>query len=318
MITGGAGYLASNLVRALKEVECHIVRLDTSAAVFMPVSGRAHIEDVAGDVRDRAVWNRLLEGTDVLFHFAAQTSVYVANEDPSADLASNVVPMLAMLETCSHRGWSPVVIFSGTVTECGITEHIPVNETQQDHPITIYDLHKLMAESYLKYYAGQGVVRGAVLRLANVYGPGPRSSSADRGVLNMMIRRALDGDTLTIYGEGNHLRDYVYVDDVVAAFCAAGTGIDKVNGLHFVVGSGRGHTIAEAVHLVADRAARKTGRRVPVEHIEPGRPQSPIEARDFVADSTRFARATGWSARVSLADGIDRTVDYFLKEDSGV
>lgn len=312
LITGGAGYLATNVVRFLKDTDCHILRLDRPGAVFPPVSGTARVDDLSGDVRDRAVWERALDSVDVVFHFAAQTSVYVANENPSADLDINVLPMLHLLETCRQMGWRPVVLFSGTVTEVGIPTRLPVDETHPDQPITVYDLHKWMAENYLKYYAREGVVRGAVLRLSNVYGPGPKSSSADRGVLNAMIRKALKGEMLTVYGKGDSLRDYIYVEDVAQAFLMAGAHAESVNSQHFVVGSGQGHTLAEAFNLVADRVALKTGQRVPVIHVEPPTPQSPIEARNFVADSRRFSQATGWRARYRLAEGIDRTAEAFL------
>jgi nucleoside-diphosphate-sugar epimerase len=189
---------------------------------------------------------------------------------------------------------------------------LPVDENHPDYPVTIYDLHKLMAEGYLKHYTAQDVVRGAVLRLANVYGPGAKSSSADRGVLNLMIQKALKGETLTVYGDGNYMRDFVYVEDVAHAFLEAGAKIDGVNGQHFVIGSGQGHTIAEAVNLVAERVALKTGQRVPVIHVEPPAALSQIETRNFVADTTRFSYATGWKARVSLVEGIDRTIDYLF------
>ncbi|MFN0085046.1 MAG: NAD-dependent epimerase/dehydratase family protein [Blastocatellia bacterium] len=225
------------------------------------------------------------------------------------------MPMVRLLEACRRRGRQPLVLHAGTVTQTGFSARLPVDETHPDNPMTVYDLHKQMAENYLKYYAGQGIVRGVALRLANVYGPGPGSSSAERGLLNIMVRRALAGEPLTIYGEGDYLRDFVYVDDVVDAFLMAGAGLDahpdRLNGRHFVVGSGRGSTIADSIRLVADRVARKTARRVPVIHVAPPKPPLPIEARDFVADPRGIAAATGWRARVSLAEGIDHTIEYY-------
>lgn len=313
LVTGGAGYLATNLIGLLMDADCEVVRLGRSKTEFIPPSDhRARLEDLVGDVRERAVWERALAKVDIVFHFAAQTSVYVANEDPQADLNNNVLPMLHLLEVCRHQRRQPIVLFAGTVTEAGIPTCLPVDETHDDHPITVYDLHKLMAENYLKYYTGQAVVRGAVLRLANVYGPGPRSSAADRGVLNLMIRRALAGETLTVYGKGEHLRDYVYVEDVANAFIKAAANIDQALGRHFVIGSGSGHTITEALNLVSERAAAKNGKRALVTHIDPPTPQSPIEARSFIADSTQFTQITGWRPRWSLVEGIDRTIEAFL------
>ena len=314
LITGGAGYLATNIIRLLKDIDCNIIRLDRQEAFFTPVSGRAIVRDVLGDIRERDIWDKILIGVDIVLYLAAQTSVYVANENPHADLKINVLPMLNLLETCRQKKLCPIIIFSGTTTEVGLPLHQPVDETHSDNPITVYDIHKLMAESYLKYFIREGSVCGAILRLANVYGPGPRSSSADRGVLNMMVRRALNGDPLTIYGDGKFIRDYVYMEDVANAFIAAACHINKINGQHFIIGSGDGHTIADAVHLVAARVERKTVKRVQVTHVDPPTKLSPIETRNFVADTKRFTEATDWRASVSLEDGVDRTIDYYLLE----
>jgi len=220
--------------------------------------------------------------------------------------------MLHMLAVCRLKRSNPIVVFSGTVTEAGLPTTIPVNETHPDHPITIYDLHKLMAEKYLIHYANEGTVRGVTLRLANVYGPGPRSSSVDRGVLNMMVRRAVAGEPITVYGKGNEMRDYIYTEDVANAFLSCVSAIENTNGRYFVIGSGEGHTILEAMSLVAERVALKTGIRAPLIHVEPPQPQSPIEARNFVADCNLFVKSTGWQPRVRLAEGIDRTIEAVL------
>jgi nucleoside-diphosphate-sugar epimerase len=185
---------------------------------------------------------------------------------------------------------------------------LPVSERTSDRPITVYDVHKKMAEEYLTFGARQGSVRSVALRLTNVYGPGPSVGQPDRGVLNQMIANALGGNALTIHGQGNVLRDYLYVEDAVAAFTAAATHIDSLNGRHFVVGSGRGHTVAAAIRLVAARVAASTGERVRVEHVAPRETALTIDARNFVADSGRFREITGWRPRVALAQGIDRTI----------
>jgi nucleoside-diphosphate-sugar epimerase len=313
LVTGGGGYLACGLVRALSTVSTTVIRLRRPGADrggTVPAGCVARIDDASGDVRDPDLWSEILPGIDFVFHFAAQTSVRRADEDPLADLSANVRPMLLLLETCHRNHQAPVVLFAGTATQTGTPASVPVDETHPDAPATIYDLHKLVAEQCLEHYTRRGVVRGATLRLANVYGPGPASSSADRGVLNRMVRKALQGEPLTVYGSGEYLRDYVYVDDVTAAFLAAGTCIDRTQGRHFQVGSGTGHTVAQAINLVASRVALKTGSVVPVLHIEPPTPMHPIEARNFVADTTSFRAATDWSPRVSLAEGIDRTIVY--------
>jgi len=311
LVTGASGYLATNLTDALKDVDCTIIRLSGTQALDSLCS-KAKVLDRHGDIRTKEIWEQTLEGTDVVYHFAAQTSVYVAKKDPYADFQANVVPMLNLLETCRNKNLNPIILYSGTVTQAGITESLPVNETCMDTPITIYDMHKLMAEKYLNLYRHQKIVRGATLRLANVYGPGPRGHF-DRGVLNMMIQRALAGEPLTIYGKGDCLRDYVYIDDVVRAFLTAAKSIDKLNGKQFIIASAQSHTIAEAINLVADQAALRTRQRVEVEHIKPPSALSPIEARNFIADTGLFERATGWHSKYRLVDGIGSMMDGALE-----
>jgi len=311
LITGGAGYLAASLVALLKDIDCRIIRLHRKGSSPEPVVGKAQIIDVVGDVRDPGVWEKNLPGVDTIFYFGAQTSTYAANADPLADRAVNVLPMLQLLEVCRRLGRRLTVCFASTVTIAGIPEHLPVDESHADHPLTIYDLHKSMAEQYLRWYAEEGFVRGVSLRLANVYGPGPQSSRADRGVLNQMIRRALAGEDLTVYGTGDQVRDYVYVEDAARAFLAAALHGEELNGRYFVIGSGQGHTIVEALELVAIRAASITGRSVTVKHVEPPGNFSPIEQRNFVADSACFRGVTGWQPRYNLAQGIDLTLEAF-------
>lgn len=312
LVTGGAGYLASSLLSLLSKADCRIFRMDKPEASWEKISGVAVVTDMACDISDPTVWDgNLLCGIDYIFHFAAQTSAYVANANPAADHEINVMPMLYLLEACRRTGTSPTVCFSSTVTVAGIPERLPVDETHPDYPLTVYDLHKQMAEQYLRWYAGQGFVRGVILRLSNLYGPGPRSSRADRGILNQMIRRAFEGQELTVYGAGEYLRDYIYVGDVARAFMSAALSAEILNGRYFVIGSGKGHSIAEAMQMIAGRAMIKTGLTVAVRSIAEPKSLSPIERRHFVADSKSFSEFTGWIARYSLAEGIDHTLEAF-------
>lgn len=312
LITGGGGYLATRMVKLLQDIDCSIVRLDQPGASLSAVAGRVKIHDLVGDVRQMEVWEEALSNIDIVFHLAAQTSAYEANKNPVADLQINVMPMLYMLETCLRKCWQKIILFSSTVTIAGIPITLPVNETHAENPITIYDLHKKMAENYLQYYIKQNVVKGAILRLSNVYGPGPKSSQSDRGILNQMIRKALAGESLTVYGTGDQLRDYVYIDDVAFAFLKAVNTIETVNGRYFVIGSGQGYTIAQAMSLVSERVALKTGKAVPLSHVDPPPSLLAIEYRNFIADTGQFRAATGWKAHYNLADGIDRTVERYL------
>ncbi len=312
LVTGAAGFLGSCIVRQLATVPCTIRRLHRHAVPEPLVVGDsiARVEDIVGDVRVLDTWVAATADVDVIMHLAGQTSVYQAVEDPDADLTANVRPVLHLMHACRAARRRPAVIFAGTATEVGLTTTSePVDETQPDRPITIYDIHKWMAEQYLEVYTRDSVVDATTLRLANVYGPGPAAGSSDRGFLTAMVKRALKGEALTVYGAGEFVRDYVYVDDVARAFVAAAASTEKVKGRHFLVGSGRSTTIAQALECVSDRVAVKTGRRAPIRSVEPPAGLSPIEQRQFVADPRALRQATGWHAGVSLEEGIDRTIE---------
>lgn len=311
LIVGGNGYLGSNLIDILKKIDCKISILDKHDNKKVESGSTAELKCFISDIRDPNIWDEILEGIDLIFYFAGQTSVYKANDNPKDDFGINVQPLFNLLETCRIHNWKPAILFSGTVTERGIPETLPVNEMQSDEPVTVYDLHKLIAENYLKYYANNNFVKGAVLRLANVYGPGTKSSSADRGILNMMVIKALNGQDLTLYGKGEFIRDYVYIDDVIMAFLLSAMNIDAINGKYLIVGSGIGHTIREAFETIKERVYDITNKKVNLISVEPPENLSSIESRNFVADSEALKILTGWNPDVLLNDGIIKTINYY-------
>lgn len=312
LITGASGYIAWNLIRELTQLECSIVCLSRNTRKTEKQKGKANVRIIEGSYQDKDIYLKSVNNIDIIYHLASQTSIYMAEKNPLADYEANVLPIQLLLEACRKSETCPTIIFSGTSTQCGMPDKLPVDESVVDNPVTTYDFHKLQAERWLKFCARQGWVKGVSLRLTNVYGPGPKSSSVDRGILNMMMRKAIANETLTVYGKGDFIRDYVHVDDVISAFLRAAVNIEHLNKKHFVIGSGEGHTIVEAINLVADRVALKTGERVPVKHIDPPSPQSPIEERNFVADTLNFQQVTGWQARYSLIQGIDKTLDTLI------
>ena len=312
-VTGAGGFLGGRLVDRLGTTDCRIIRLGRSPLPPVDKDAAARVTDVIGDASDRGVWDRLIEA-DIIFHFAGQTSGLAAASNPDADFRANVTPIRHLLAACRQSGRRPMVLFAGTVTEAGIPARLPVNEDAPDDPITMYDRHKLMAEGELEAAALAGTVSAATLRLANVYGPGARGRTGDRDVLNRMIRSALGGHPLTVYGTGEYLRDYLFIDDVIAAFLLAAAQPERVSGRHYVVGSGYGITIREAFELIAARVRQITGRTVPVAVAGAAQAVPPIEQRNFIADPGRFAAATGWQPAWSLRAGIDRTIEAFTCE----
>ena len=308
-MTGAAGFIGSRVVARLASGTGRVIRV-ARAALPRIEDAPASVIDVIGDVTDRATWEAVADA-DIVFHFAAQTGESSAADDADASFRANVMPIRHLRAVCGERRRRPIVVFAGTATEAGIPTRLPVNEDQPDDPVTAYDRHKLMAENDLKAAAADGAIWGATLRLSNVYGPGAAGKGRDRDVLNRMIKAALGGEPLTVYGSGEYLRDYVFVEDVVDAFLEAADHAANINGRHFIVGSGRGVSIRGAFELISARVELLTGRRVAVVTMAPPTALSDIQKRNFVADPSRFSAATGWRPSWSLSDGIDRTIEAF-------
>lgn len=312
LITGGSGYIASNLIQRLSSYQCDITIITRKKTPKKKMIGKATIHTYHTSIIDIKDWKPILSGVDVIYHLAAQTSIYQAKENPEKDLSINVIPLIRILETCNTNNFKPVIIFASTSTISGTPETLPVDESVHDDPMTIYDLHKKIAENYLLYYIRQNVVHGLILRLTNVYGPGPKSSNADRGVINQMINRAIKAQELTLYGSGNYIRDYVFIEDVVDAFVKAYEYFCNLEGGHYIIGSGIGHTIKEAFHLIQEITLKKTGTVAHITHIDPPEDLHPIEKRNFIANSERYHNLTGWTPSHQLEDGLKITIDFYL------
>lgn len=312
LVTGGGGYLAGNLINALFDTDCTILRLTRQNLEQQP-NKKARIENIVGDITDPKVLHSVLEGCNIVFHFAAQTDAYLADREPITDMDINVIPLVRMLDWCRRNNNDMIVLFAGTATEVGLTKKWPVNESESDHPVTVYDQHKLLGEKYLEFSAANGWMRGGTLRLPNIYGPGLASSSLNRGILNKMIREAVSGRYLTMYGGGQYIRDYLYVDDAVRAFLLAGLGIKNINGRHFNIGTGQGVELAKVFSLVVEVVQSIIGSRTEIVVCDPPEGLLPIEFRNYAADYSVFSEATGWCPTVELADGIKRTVEFMIE-----
>ena len=318
LISGASGYIGSNLLNRLSEIKCEIACLTSNPKLkeFLVKeykNRRANITVSCGAYRDRSLWEKEIKGVDVIFHLASQTSFYKAESDPAEDYLDNVLPIQLLLDLVSKEKKKPFIVFAGTSTQCGIKDSLPVGEDQKDNPSTIYDLHKLIAENYLKYYCKRKEAEGCCLRLCNVYGPGPKSSNDDRGILNLMIKKGLKGEVLSIYGSGNFIRDYIFIDDVVRAFLLCPQNKNKTNGKHFILGSGKGFTVQEAISKVAEILNKKTKSKVGTKHVASPEDLLDIEFRNFVADNSSLKTAIDWSADIDLEKGIELTIENFIK-----
>jgi nucleoside-diphosphate-sugar epimerase len=315
LVTGASGYIANNLILKLADIGCRIVRLSRKS--LLPTVPEAEFFDIRGDITKEDGWESWIDGVDVIFHLAGQTSAYAAEEFPLEDWKVNVLPIMHMCKACKGKGTVPIVVFASTATVIGLSDTIPVREDCYEAPITVYDIHKLMSEKFLTHYTRSGSIQACNLRLANVYGPGSNSGSSDRGVINQLMRLALEGNPLTVYGEGKSIRDYVYIEDVSEAFLAAAAYPGDTAGHSYFIGSGRGYTLNESITETAIAAEKITGRYVDVLHAEPPVSLLSIEHRNFIADISAFSTATGWKPQYDLRDGLAKTAVFFSSRQQG-
>ncbi len=310
LVTGAGGYIAGRLIERLVNTGCdRLVRLSRKTALKdIPLVNRW---DIQADLSRDNGWVEWLSGVDVVYHLAGQTSAYIAEDNPQDDWTANVLPLVNLCQACKEISVNPIVVFASTATVIGLSERLPVNESHPEVPITIYDIHKLLAEKLLFLYTRMGCLQGCALRLANVYGPGNASGSQDRGVVNKLIQMALGGLNLRIFGKGENIRDYVYIDDVVEAFLLAAVNHKQTAGRPFFIGSGRGYTLNDAIHAIACAAANFTGKKVIVENAEAPSALLGIERRDFIADVSAFSAMCGWSPRRELHEGLAMTAAFF-------
>lgn len=300
IVTGASGYIGSVLINELVKSSCNVIRVGRNELTPL-----ANTTSIIGDIRNPATWSEIVMQADVIYHLAGNTSLYEAAKDPAESLCSTLLPLNYLINAAQKHQCKPRVVFASTATVYGLTPQSPIAETFEARPITVYDLHKLFAEQQLALAAQQGILENISLRLANVYGPSASVSSAyDRGILNKVTAMALQGKDLIIYGDGNYLRDYVYIDDVVRAFIAAGFNKEVGSGV-FNVSTGKSVSVGDAFKLVAMRAEIAIGSRVNVKHSPWPNSASEIEFRSYISDVSSISDKLGWRPTTTLESGID-------------
>ena len=306
-VIGASGYIGSKLVNKLTDSGCNVICSSRRDTIMNDDS-----EFVMAELDSLDFWLNIVEKSDVIIHLAGNTSINVANDNPALDLNSSVVPIYRLIEACKILRKRPRVVFASTVTAYGFTDNLPVSEATAENPESFYDLHKFFVERQLVLATKLNICDGVSLRLANVYGPSSANSSAnDRGILNKIIGLALAGDIVSLYGGGNYIRDYIYIDDVVDAFILASIS-SKSAGEVFNVGSGVGTSVRDAFNAVTHEVYRQTNKIIEMKDV-PWPENSPkIDMRNFTASIKKAHTCLGWSPKVSLQTGIATTVKSII------
>lgn len=310
LVTGGLGFIGSNLALRLCELGADVTLLDNLTPTHggnsfnvAPIPERAAC--VIGDMRDEGLVRELLAGQDYLFNLAGQTSHIDSMRDPVQDLEANVRAHLVVLEAC--RAVNPAVrtVFASTRQIYGKPEYLPVDEDHPLRPVDVNGIHKLAGEMYHRLYAQVYGLHTTVLRLTNTYGPRMRVKDDRQTFLGTWIRRLLCGEKLSVFGDGRQMRDFNHVDDVVLAMLLGALAREA---------GGNVYNLGSADVLSLEELARKLiaihgGGSYELVGFPEDRKR--IDIGDYFGSHDRISRDLGWQPRVGLDEGLRQTLAFF-------
>ena len=310
LITGGLGFIGSNLARELVELGADVVLVDSLVpeygGLLYNVSG---IEDRVtiniSDVRDEHSLRVLVRDQDYLFNLAGQTSHLDSMLDPYTDLEINCRSQLSILEACRHENPAVKIVFASTRQIYGRPQRLPVDESHPIVPVDVNGVNKTAGEWFHLLYGDVYGLRTTALRLTNTYGPRMRVRDARQTFLGIWLKLALEGGEILVFGDGAQRRDLTYVDDAVAAFLLAAAS-DETNGRVYNLGGERDLSLLELAELVVSSAGSGVVKVVPFPED-----RKSIDIGDFYADWAAIERDLGWRPTYAVETGLQRTLDFY-------
>lgn len=318
-VLGASGFIGAAVTAALV-AEGRRVRAVARRPAPLPAHGTGLVEVRTADLTEAGSLADAVEGADAVVNLCLCDGGWRAAESAEGEWV-NVGVMRNLLAWAARRprgaGRPPVVVQAGAVSQIGVPpEGRPIDGTEPDEPVGVYARQKLVAEQALKAATRDGVVRGVALRLSTVFGDS-HARVSDRGVVATMIRRALAGESLTMWHDGTVARDLVYVHDVAAAVSAALRHADALGGRHWLVGAGESLPLREVFTAVAETVALRTGKPpVPVVGVEAPADAPLTDFRDNLLDVSAFREVTGWRPRVPFREALDHTVAALVDQES--
>jgi UDP-glucose 4-epimerase len=310
MITGGLGFIGSNLAHQLVTLGADVLLVDSlipdyGGNLFNVDGIRDRVRINVADVRQQSTMNYLVHDREVVFNLAGQVSHIDSMRDPFTDLEINCRSQLTLLEACRRNNPDAKVVYAGTRQVYGKPEYLPVTERHLVRPTDVNGINKVAGEYYHLVYNNVFGVRACALRLTNVYGPRQLVKHNRQGFIGWFIRLAVEGREIQIFGDGSQVRDFVFVDDAAEAFLRAGA-TDRCNGQALNVGGDQPVSHRELVTLLLEVAGTGTMRLVawPPD-------KKAIDIGSFYSDSRMFRELTGWQPAVDLKEGLARTVRFY-------
>lgn len=310
LVTGGLGFIGSNLAFRLVDLGARVTLMDSLAEDYggnrFNIRG---IEDrlrvVIADMRSAAEVEALVSGRDIIFNLAGQVSHIDSMNDPLTDLEINARAQLVLLEACRKKNLDAKVVYTSTRQLYGRAERLPVDETHPVRPVDVNGINKFAGEAYhLLYHKVYGLPTVS-LRLTNTYGPRQLIKHARQGFMGWFVRRIVEGREIELYGDGSQVRDLNYVDDVADALLLAAAS-EQAAGEVFNLGGGEPVSLKSIVELMIEINGGGSYRLVEFPPEKKG-----IDIGDFYGDFTKINRALGWRPKTPLVEGLRQTFDYY-------
>lgn len=309
LITGGLGFIGSNLARRLVEQGAVVTLVDSLIPEYggnlfnlSGLEGRVQVN--ISDVRDEHSMKHLVRGQDFLFNLAGQTSHMDSMQDPFTDLEINARAQLSILEVCRQFNADMKIVFASTRQIYGKPDYLPVDEKHLLKPVDINGVNKMAGEWFHILYHNVHGIRTCALRLTNTYGPRMRIKDIRQTFLGIWIRRLVEGQPFEVWG-GGQLRDFTYVDDAVEALLRAATD-ESANGKVYNLG---GLEVVSLLDLAERMVNANGGGRFDVHDFPAGRER--IDIGDYYADWSLIRKELGWEPSVRLEEGLRRTIHYY-------
>jgi UDP-glucose 4-epimerase len=312
IITGGLGFIGSNLARRLVQYGAKVLLVDSLIPEYggnlFNINGIEDVVDVnIADVRDIYSMRYLIQGKDYLFNLAGQTAHADSMTDPYTDLEINCRAQLSILEACRHYNPSIKIVFAGTRQIYGVPDYLPVDEKHLLHPTDVNGINKMAGEWYHILYNNVYGIRSCSLRLTNTYGPRMRVKDARQTFLGIWIKRIINKEEIRVFGDGEQLRDFNYVEDVIDALLISAVH-KEANGQVFNLGCEHPINLKDLAALLIRINKAGSFALVP---FPPERKQ--IDIGNYYGDFRKIRGKLGWEPKVSLEEGIMLTLEYYRK-----
>lgn len=311
LVTGGAGFIGSNLVRRLVHLGARVTVIDSllpdyGGNLFNLEGIRDRIWLSVTDLRDRNSLAYFVKDQEIIFNLAGQVSHEDSMRDPITDLDINCRSQASLLEACRQHNPEVRIVYTSTRQIYGRPRYLPVDEDHPLEPVDVNGINKLAGEQYhLLYHTVHGLWTSA-LRLTNTYGPRQLIRHPRQGFIAWFVNRAVQGETIRLYGDGTQQRDLTHVDDVVEALLLASAS-DAANGHVFNLG-GELVSLLDLATMLCELCPRVHYEMVPFPEE-----RRKIDIGSYVARWDKIRRELGWTPRIALSDGIRTTIEYYRR-----